>query len=92
MLRAGAGGGTGQEENVAHLSAMFSATIGLPFRTYLKELRLAQARALLRDPFKRISEVAYATGYQHPNRFRLDFKASTGLSPSAWREALAAGA
>jgi len=77
--------------NAAYLSTLFSKTVGLPFRSYLKELRLEKAQALLSDPLRRISETAYAVGYTDPNRFRLDFKEYTGLSPSAWREALAAG-
>ena len=76
--------------NTAYLSSLFSKTVGLPFRSYLKELRLEKAQALLNDPLRRISETAYALGYTDPNRFRLDFKEYTGLSPSAWRGVLAA--
>lgn len=76
--------------NTAYLSSLFSKTVGLPFRSYLKELRLEKAQALLNDPLRRISETSYAVGYTDPNRFRLDFKEHTGLPPSAWREALAA--
>ncbi|MBT3294829.1 MAG: helix-turn-helix domain-containing protein [Verrucomicrobia bacterium] len=74
--------------NMAHLSTLFSQTVGIPFRTYVKELRLEKALAPLRDPNQRVSEIAYAIGYSDPNRFRLDFKARTGLSPTAWRDTL----
>lgn len=72
--------------NRAHLSTLFSRIVGLPFRSYVKTLRLQAAEELLRDPIARISEVAYAVGYSDPNRFRLDFKSRTGLSPTAWRD------
>jgi AraC-like DNA-binding protein len=74
--------------NMSHLSTVFSRAVGMPFRAYVKELRLEQAESLLRDPTRRISEVAYAVGYTDPNRFRLDFKDRTGLSPTSWRDAL----
>ena len=77
--------------NSSYLSSLFSRTVGFPFRSYLKGLRLEKAQGLLSDPLKRISEIAYAVGYADPNRFRLDFKERNGLSPSAWREALVAG-
>jgi AraC-like DNA-binding protein len=74
--------------NMAHLSKLFSCAVGMPFRSYVKEFRFEKARELLRDPTQRVSEVAYAVGYSDPNRFRLDFKERTGLSPTAWRDSL----
>jgi AraC-like DNA-binding protein len=71
--------------NAAYLSAQFSKCVGMPFRSYLKKIRLEKAEALLHDPRLRISEVANAVGYSNPNSFRLDFKRRTGLSPTAWR-------
>lgn len=72
--------------NLSYLSHLFSTTMGMPFRTYLRRLRMDRARGLLSDPLQRISDVAYAVGYTDPNRFRLDFKEHTGLPPSRWRE------
>ncbi len=74
--------------NTAHLSKVFSKTVGIPFRSYLKEYRLIKAESLLHRASQRVSDVAYAVGYTDPNRFRLDFKHRTGLSPSAWRDSL----
>ncbi|MCP5544551.1 MAG: helix-turn-helix transcriptional regulator [Akkermansiaceae bacterium] len=76
--------------NLSYLSHLFSVKMGMPFRTYLRRLRLDRARHLLSDPMQRISEVAYAVGYTDPNRFRLDFKSHTGLAPTKWRERFAA--
>ena len=79
--------------SVPYLSNLFSKHVGLPFRSYVKELRLEKAQELLgRRPDYRISEIASLVGYTNPNRFRLDFKQRTGHSPSAWRQAVRSGA
>lgn len=77
--------------NLSYLSHLFSTTMGMPFRSYLRQLRMDRARRLLADPMQRISDIAYAVGYSDPNRFRLDFKRMTGLPPSKWRERFASG-
>jgi len=76
------------EFNAAYLSALFSRTVGLPFKSYLTRLRLEKARELLSDPTRRVSDVAYAVGYTNANQFRLAFKAATGLAPVTWRSSL----
>jgi AraC-like DNA-binding protein len=73
--------------NASYVSSLLSATLGVTFHQYLEELRLARAKVLLRDPVKRVSEVAYAVGYSNANHFRNVFSTHLGLSPSAWRRA-----
>lgn len=75
--------------NPTYFSTMFAEVIGITFRKYLEEFRLAKARELLTDYRKEINEVAGAVGYSCSNRFRDVFKANTGLSPSAWRKQVA---
>ncbi len=72
--------------NAAYLSALFSRCIGVPFKTYLTEVRVEKARELLSDPSKAVADVAWAVGYASENRFRIAFTHLTGLSPSLWRE------
>lgn len=72
--------------NAAYLSALFSRYVGIPFKTYLTELRLHKAREMLCDSSRNISEVAYAVGYASENRFRIAFKKAVGLSPRQWRD------
>lgn len=72
--------------NTAYLSALFSRAVGLPFKSYLTELRLQRAKQLLVDPNRRVSEVAEAVGYISDNRFRIAFRQATGCSPSTWRQ------
>jgi AraC-like DNA-binding protein len=74
--------------NAAYLSALFSRAAGVPFKTYLSELRLEKSRELLSDPVHTVSQVAYAVGYASENRFRRAFKKATGLSPRRWRETM----
>lgn len=72
--------------NASYVSSLFSTTLGVTFHHYLEELRIARAKDLLRDPVKRVSEVAYAVGYSNSNHFRNVFTARVGLPPSAWRQ------
>jgi AraC-like DNA-binding protein len=74
--------------NGAYLSTLFSHAIGIPFKTYLTELRLQNAKELLGDSAKTASEVALAVGYSSEERFRSAFKKATGLSPKTWRETM----
>lgn len=72
--------------NPAYVSYLFSSTTGVTFHHYLEGLRLARAKELLRDPLRRISEIAQAVGYANPNHFRSVFRARVGVSPSSWRQ------
>ena len=76
--------------NASYASSLFSTTLGVTFHHYLEEFRLVRAKDLLRDPVKRVSEVAYAVGYSNPNHFCNVFTTRVGLSPSAWRGTQAA--
>jgi AraC-like DNA-binding protein len=73
--------------NAAYVSDLFSTTTGMTFHHYLEELRLSKAKELLRNPVKRVREVAREVGYTNPNHFRNVFRARVGLAPSAWRQA-----
>ena len=71
--------------NAAYVSSLFSAATGVTFHHYLEDLRLAKAKELLRDPARRVRQVADAVGYPNPNYFREVFRERVGVSPSAWR-------
>ncbi len=73
-----------------YLSTLFAQTVGLPFKTYLTDVRLEKARVLLSDATRSITDVAAMVGYASENCFRLAFKRVTGLSPKSWRETFAA--
>ncbi|MGG6264062.1 helix-turn-helix transcriptional regulator [Leptolyngbya sp. AN03gr2] len=52
-----------------------------PFQ-YLHQYRMEQARLLLSDGKKRVSEVAIAVGYSHFGQFAATFKRRFGITPS----------
>ncbi len=74
--------------NGSYLSALFSRTLGIPFKAYLTELRLQKAKELLANSSHTASDVAFAVGYSSEDRFRIAFKHATGLCPRAWRDTM----
>ena len=72
--------------NAAYLSDLFSTTVGVTFRHYREELRLAKAKDPLANPLKRVCKVACAVCYPNPNHFRNVFRTRFGIPPSAWRQ------
>jgi YesN/AraC family two-component response regulator len=76
--------------NTSYLSVVFAREVGMPFKAYLTTLRLQEAQKLLREPHRRVSEVAFAVGYSSCERFRTAFRQCTGLSPGQWRDVLQA--
>jgi YesN/AraC family two-component response regulator len=74
--------------NAAYLSELFAHATGMHFKSYLTEFRIERAKDLLGKPDMNISDAGYAVGYASENRFRLAFKAATGLPPKIWRETL----
>jgi two-component system response regulator YesN len=77
---------TAMNMNAAYVSSLFHTATGATFHHYLEELRLTKSKDLLRDPVKRVCEVACAVGYTNPNHFRDVFKTRIGISPSVWRD------
>ena len=61
------------------------ALCGLSAVQLIRRERLAQARALLRDPNTSIAEVAYASGFNDPAYFTRIFARETGSTPSEYR-------
>ena len=55
------------------------------FRTCLQRVRMAHARALLRDGDMPVSRVASSVGYRQPAQFAKAFRRHHGTPPSAYR-------
>jgi AraC-like DNA-binding protein/ligand-binding sensor protein len=64
---------------------MFKQATGLTFTEYLARTRIEKVKNLLLNPHKRISEVAYETGFQSLSQFNRVFRRVTGRSPTVWR-------
>lgn len=68
-----------------HLSEKFKQVTGVNFVTYVARIRFENARGLLHDPEMRVSEVAFAAGFQSLSQFNRVFKKFSGKSPTEYR-------
>ena len=71
-----------------HLSKMFRKSMKKNFIEYLTELRVKQAKTLLMDGTRTITEVAFMVGYQDSGYFSKVFRKATGLSPREFSESV----
>jgi AraC-like DNA-binding protein len=72
-----------------HLSEKFKEVTGVNFVDYIARTRTEKARERLQNSSLRISEIAFAVGFQSLSQFNRVFKTLTGKSPSAYRAARA---
>jgi len=68
-----------------HLSEKFKQVTGENFVTYVARKRYEKACALLHDLELRVSEIAFAVGFQSLSQFNRVFKKFSGQSPTAYR-------
>jgi AraC-like DNA-binding protein len=68
-----------------HLSEKFKQVTGTNFVEYVARARFEEARDLLMNSNRRISEIAFAVGFQSLSQFNRVFKKLSGKSPSAYR-------
>ena len=73
-----------------YLSEKFKQVTGMNFVNYIARERVGKARELLQDPERRISEVAFAVGFQSLSQFNRVFKKLAGKSPTQYRAGSAA--
>ncbi|MBR1584819.1 MAG: AraC family transcriptional regulator [Clostridia bacterium] len=69
----------------SYLSFTFKAQMGTNFFSFVENLRIAHAKALLRQTNLKISEIAEQSGYASANSFCRAFKRNTGESASNYR-------
>jgi transcriptional regulator GlxA family with amidase domain len=72
-----------------HLSEKFKEVTGINFVDYVARIRVGKARDLLRNSNLRISEIAFAVGFQSLSQFNRVFKTLTRKSPTEYRAATA---
>jgi AraC-like DNA-binding protein len=70
-----------------HLSEKFKQITGVNFVDYVGRVRTEKARRLLQDGDLRISEIAFAVGFQSLSQFNRVFKKVSGKSPTEFRAA-----
>ena len=71
--------------NANYLSENFKQVTGINFVDYVARTRFKTACELLRNPKLRISEIAFAAGFQSLSQFNRVFKRFSGKSPTRYR-------
>jgi AraC-like DNA-binding protein/ligand-binding sensor protein len=67
---------------------MFKKATGINFTDYVSRVRIEKAKNLLLNPNLRVSEIAYAVGFQSLTHFNRVFKRISGNSPTQFRQHL----
>ncbi len=78
-----------REVNVSpyYFSKLFKEEVGKNFIEYITELRIDEAKKLLRDERLAIREAGALSGYPDQNYFSRIFKKQTGMTPRQFRDA-----
>jgi len=71
--------------NANYLSERFKQVTGMNFVEYLARTRFEKACGLLHDADLRISEIAFAAGFQSLSQFNRVFKRFSGKSPTEYQ-------
>jgi AraC family transcriptional regulator len=69
-----------------HFDRLFKRAIGLSPSGFQIDLRMNEARRLLRETKKSILDVALDVGYSNPSHFAKLFRRENGLTPSKYRQ------
>ncbi len=67
---------------------VFKKATGLTFTDYLARTRIETVKGMLLNPHVRVSEAAYACGFQSLSQFNRVFRRIAGEAPTAYRERL----
>ncbi len=71
--------------SASYFSQKFKQSTGMNFVEFVSRTRIEKARNLLQNPNLRVSEIAFAVGFQSLSQFNRAFKKLTGQSPSTFR-------
>lgn len=69
-----------------YFSYYFKREYGMGFNEYLTQLRIEEAKRLLKNSVLSISEISQQVGYQNQVTFNTAFKKYTGFSPTSYRK------
>lgn len=72
--------------NPSYFSSMFKEHVGTSFTKYVTNLRITEAKELLRETNIKIGDIARKVGYDDVQYFIKLFKNSTGTSPGNYRD------
>ncbi len=68
-----------------HFCKVFKQATGLTFTDYLARIRVEKAKNLLQNPHRRVSEIAFETGFDSISQFNRSFKRIVGVAPTQYR-------
>lgn len=68
-----------------YFGKIFKKTYKVSFTDYLANVRLAEAKKLLKETNLSIKDITYRTGYMDPNYFTRVFKKCEGMTPTEYR-------
>jgi AraC-like DNA-binding protein len=68
-----------------HFSERFKQVTGINFVDYVARARFEKALHLLQNPSLRVSEIAFAVGFQSISQFNRVFRRLSGKSPTEFR-------
>lgn len=71
---------------------VFKATTGVTFTDYVARARIEKTKQMLLNPNVRVSEAAFAAGFQSLSQFNRVFRRIVGEAPTDYREQLRGGA
>lgn len=72
--------------SVSYLCVFFKKYTKKTLNDYLTEVRIANAKILLKDNRKKLYEIATSVGFTDANYFSTLFKKITGMTPSEYKE------
>lgn len=74
--------------SVAQIERYFEKIFSLTPRQFMIKVKLDAATTMLADTNRNITDIAFSCGYQDHSAFSRMFKATVGMTPSEYREAL----
>lgn len=74
--------------NPVYMGQLFKKTYGVYFKDYVLQVRIQEAKRLLRQSDMRIYEVAERVGFNNPDYFVTQFEKTVGKTPSQYRKHL----
>ena len=70
----------------AYFRRAFRKAFGVPPLEYIRQVRLENAKALLRTGYYSVTETAMRCGFDSVSYFSYTFRKTVGVTPSAYRE------